>query len=134
MLDEKALRLKPGRGQSPVDEVQARKTLTTLWQSRAAVFGPGRRALPLKSFRTQAGEWQVFPFATAAQQASRDAAALRLFWDSRPKTELRQLRLQQTHEAFGALMQAWNRFSAEVATGLGFGTQLFLNVQPLVQI
>lgn len=121
LLDAGALFLKPARGASPVDEAKARKTLVAIWQGKDPVFGPGRRALPLKSFRSSKSVWKVFPFETPIDKGRRDAAALRLFWEHRPVKELSELKRLGTPEAFGSLMAAWGRFSADVATGLGVG-------------
>ena len=95
-----------------------------MWELSAAnsklqVFGSGRRALPLRSFRSSRGKWLKFKVAAPSQKGWRDAKAMALIWDHRPQKVLRQLGANHSRQGFVDLKVAYTNFQMTVATGLG---------------
>lgn len=120
-----AVKITPSRPhESPVHEAAAALVLTGLWglstrTSQSQVFGTGRRALPLRSFRGSRGKWLSFKVATNAQKGRRDAKALAMFWAHRPRKLLLKLGATPSCQGFVDLKVAYANFQQNVATGLG---------------
>jgi len=116
-----AVTIRPSKpNESPVNEAAAAIVLSGLWESSAVnVFGPGRRALPLRTLRGSRGRWLKYKVATSSQKGRRDANALALFWAHRPKTVLLKLNASPDCQGFVDLRVAYDSFQSNVATGLG---------------
>lgn len=102
---------------SPIDVAKCQAVLEEAWASRSPVFGPGRRALALRSYLDAGGNWVSLPSATSKQRAERDAKCLQLLWQHRPGVQARALLARPSREAFAALMDAWSATLAQKLSG-----------------
>lgn len=119
LKDTGAVRLQASRQsrRSPIDTAKCEAALEKAWDSKAPVFGGGRRALTLRAYIDDGGKWVLPAAATNKQRAARDTLCLQLFWKHRPRVQTQTLLDRPSPDAFAALMDAWHTTLTEKVRG-----------------